>query len=158
MFMLITSFFPITCHSWGCLQTNIYTPYKFFLISLILQPLDFSRHFQYYHHGNCRLLADGMQMHHLECCYCFTTIWGQRPQSHHPWHSLRTHLHNLLLDTYQPHAMPTIWRCLIWTFCYCTECSIHPTVIICRWWLWKWFWHCWFTNSFMENSSHTPCL
>ena len=33
-------------------------PTKFY-ISLILQPLDFSRNFQHYHHGNCRLLANG---------------------------------------------------------------------------------------------------
>ena len=106
--------------------------------------------------------ADGMKIFNLECHYCFTTILDRRPQSSYHWHSLKTHLHHLLLDTHQPHATPTIWRCLIWTFCYCTKCSFHPTVIINRWRLRKWFWsgsdHGWFTNSFMENCSHTPCL
>ena len=133
----------------------IYSLQNFSDILLILPPSEFLQIFHHHYHGDCRILADGMRIFNLECRYWFTTILDRRSRPSYPQHSLRMHLHHLRLDTYQPHTTPTIWRCLIWMFCYCTKCSIHPTVIISRWRLREWFWHCWFTNSFTENSSHT---
>ena len=132
MFMMITPFFLIICHSRRCFQTSIYSLQNFSDILLILPLLEFLQIFHHHYHGDCRILADGMRIFNLECCYHFTTVLGRRPQSNHPWHSLRMHLYDLLLDTHQSHTMPTIGRCLLWTFCYCTKCSFHPTVIISR--------------------------
>ena len=137
----------------------IYIPYNNFSdILLILLPLEFLQKFLHHYHGDCRLLANGMWVCYLECCYHFTSILGRRPRSNYPRHSLRMHLHHLLLDIYEPHAMPTIWRCFIWMLYYCTKCSIHPTVITSRLGLREWFWHCWPTHSFKKNPSHTPCV
>ena len=133
-------------------------PTKFFRHIMNTATIRVLQKFYHHYHGDCRILANGMRIFNLECHYCFTTILGRRPQSNYPWQSLRMHLHHLLLDTHQPHATPTMWRCLIWMFCYCTKCSFYTTVIISRWRLQKWFWYCWFTNSFTENSSHTPCF
>ena len=151
---MIASFFLIIYHSCRCFQPNIYSLQNFSDILLIPLPLVLQK-FHHHYHGDCRLLANGMQICHLECHYHFTTILGRGPWSDYPWHWLRMCLHHLLLDTYQSHTTPTIWRCFIWTLCYCTKCSIHPTVIISRWGLWEWFWHCWPTHSFKENPSHT---
>ena len=114
--------------------------------------------FHQHYHGDCRILADGMRIFNLECCYCFTTVLDRRSQPSYPQHSHRTYLHYLLLDIHQPHTMPVVWRNIIWMSCYSTEHSFHPTAIISRWQLQEWFWHCWFTNSFTENPSHTPCF
>ena len=35
------------------------------------------QNFHHYYHGDCRLLADGMRIFHLECCYCFITVWTE---------------------------------------------------------------------------------
>ena len=153
---MITSFFIIIFHSHRCFQPNIYSLQNFLKHVINTATVWVLQKFQHNYHGDCRILADGMQICHLECHYCLTSILGRRPQSSHPRHSLRMHLHHLLLDTYQPHIMPTIWRCFIWTFCHCTECSIYPAVIISRWGLREWFWHYWPTHTFMENPSHTP--
>ena len=135
----------------------VYIPYKISSdILLIPLPLEFLQKFHHHYHGDCRILADGMRICHLECHYHLTSILGRRPQSNYPWHSLRMHLHHLLLDTYQSHTASTIWRCFIWMFCHCIKCSIHPAVIISRWGLQEWFWHCWPTHSLKENPSHTP--
>ena len=107
-------FFLIIFHSHRCFQTNIHSLQTFSDILLILPPLQFLQKFHHHYHGDRRILADGMWVCHLECCYCFTTILGRRPWSDYPQHCLRMHLHHLLLDTCQPHAMPTIWRCFIW--------------------------------------------
>ena len=67
------------------------------------------------------------------------------------------HIYTTFFWTSTSHTLcHTVWRNIIWMFCYSTECSFHPTAIISRWRLWEWFWHCWFTNSFTENPSHTP--
>ena len=95
--------------------------------------------FYYNYHGDCRILANGTWICHLECCYCLTSILGRRPWPDYPRHSLRTCLHHLLLDTYQPHTTSTIWSCFIWTFCHHIKCSIYPAVIISRWGLREWF-------------------
>ena len=147
-----------------------YIPFMQMLSNQYIFPTKFFRHiintatvrvlqkFHHHYHGDCRILANGMQIHHLECHCHFTTILGRRPWSNYPWHCLRMCLHHLLLDTYQSHTMPTILRCFIWMLCYCTKHSIHPTVIISRWGLREWFWHCWPIHSFKENPSHTPCV
>ena len=80
--------------------------------------------FHYTYYGDCRILANGMWICHLEHHYHLTSILGRRPQPDYPRYSFRTHLHYLLLDNYQPHTMTAIWRCFIWTFCHCIKCSI----------------------------------
>ena len=161
------------------LQTGIYVhddylifphhvPFTQMLSNQYIFPTKFSRHIintatirvlkeTYYHyHGDCRILANGMWICHLECHYCLTSILGRRPWSNYPSHSLRTPLHHLLLDPYQPHTTSPIWRCFIWMFCHCIKCSIHPAVITSRWGLQEWFWHHWPTYSLQENPLHTP--
>ena len=58
---------------------------------------------QNFHHyyGDCRLLADGMRIFHLECHYCFITVLDRGPWPSHPWYSLRTCLYHILLHLYQ---------------------------------------------------------
>ena len=77
-------------------------PTKFFRHIIYTATVRVLQKFHHHYHGDCRILADGMQICHLECCYCFTTILGRGPRSNYPWHCLRTCLHHLLLDTYQP--------------------------------------------------------
>ena len=77
MFTMITSFFPIIYHSHRCFQTNIYSIQNFSDILLILPPLEFLQIFHHHYHGNCRILADGMRIFNLECCYCFTSIFAE---------------------------------------------------------------------------------
>ena len=156
MYTMITSFFLIIYHSCRCFQTTIYSLQNFLRHIIITATTRVLQKFYHHYHGDCRILANGMWICHLECHYHFTTILGRGPWSNYPQHCLWMHLHQLLLDTYQSHTMPTIWRCFIWMFCYCTKCSIHPTVITSRWGLQEWFWHQWFTNTLVENSSHTP--
>ena len=107
-------------------------PTKFFKHIINTATVRLLQNFHHYYHGDCRILADGMRIFHLECHYCFTTVLDRRSQSSYPWHSHRMHLHYLLLDIHQPHTMPTVWRNIIWTFCYSTECSFHPTTVISR--------------------------
>ena len=45
-----------------------------FLIPLLLRVF---QKFHYNYHGDCRILADGTQVWHLECCYCFTSILAE---------------------------------------------------------------------------------
>ena len=69
---------------------------------LVLLPI---RVFQKFHHNyqlDCRILADGTRIWHLECCNRLTSILGRRSQPNYPRHSLRTCLHHLLLDTHEP--------------------------------------------------------
>ena len=87
-------FTMITCR---CFQTSIYSLQNFSDILLILPPLEFLQIFHHHYHGDCRILADGMRIFNLECCYCFTTILDRRSQPSYPQHSLRTCLHHLLL-------------------------------------------------------------
>ena len=88
-------------------------------------------------------------------CYCLPSVLGRRSQPNYPGYSFRTCLHHLLLDAHQPHTMTATWRCSIWMFCYCTQCSIYPAVISSRWRLREWFQH-WLTNTFTKNTMHTP--
>ena len=153
---MITLFSLIIFHLHRCFQNYIYSQLNFIRNVFNTTTIRVFQKFHYNYHGDHRILADGMQICHLKCCYCLTSFLGRRPWSDYPRHSLRMHLHHFLLDTHQPHTMSTIWRCFIWMFCYCIKCSIYPAVIISRWGLWEWFWHSWPTNTFAENLSHTP--
>ena len=156
---MITLFSFIIHHSHRCFQNHIYMLLTSFTnMFLIPQQLRiFPENFHHHHHGNCRILANGMWIWHLECCYWLPAVWGRRPWPDHPRHSFRMFLHHLLLDTHKPHTTTATWRCSIWTFRYCTQCSIYPAVISGRWRLQQWFQH-WPTNTFMQNTMHTPCL
>ena len=156
---MITLFFLIICHSHRCFQNYIYIPQKNFTnMFLILLLIRVFQKFYHNYHGDCRILANGMQIQHLECHYCLPLILGRRTWPYYPRHSLRMCLHHLLLDTHQPYTMSIIWGCFIWTFCHCIKCSIYPAVITSRWALQEWFQHCWPANTFVENPLHTPCV
>ena len=101
-----------------------------FLIPLLIRVF---QKFHYNYHGDCRILANGTWIWHLECHYHLTSILGRRSWPDYPRPSLRMCLHHLLLDTHQPCTTSTIWRCFIWMFCHCIKCSIYPAVIISRW-------------------------
>ena len=78
----------------------IYTfPTKFFRHIINTSTVRVLQKFHHHCHGDCITLADGMRIHHLECCYCLTSILGRRPRSNYPRHCLRTCLHHLLLDS-----------------------------------------------------------
>ena len=156
MTTMITLFSLIIFHSHRCFQTYIYSLWDFLRHVINTTTIRVLQKFHYNYHGDCRILANGMQICHLEHCYCLTLILGRRPRSDYPRHNLRMCLHHLLLDTYQPHTLLTIWRCSIWMFCHCIKCSVHPAFILSRWGLWEWFWHYWPTHSLKENPSHTP--
>ena len=136
------------------IHTDAFTFLNMFLIPWHLRIFQNIHHHQ---HGDCRILADGMGIWHLEHHYHLTSVLGRRPQPDHPRCSLRMCLHPLLLDFNQPHPMPVIWRSFIWMFCSCIKFSLHPAVVLSRWRLWEWFqWG--LTNTFMKNTMHTPCI
>ena len=115
------------------------------------------QHIEQYQHGDCRILADGMRIWHLECHYCITPVLDRRPWPSYPSHSFRACLHSFLLDSNQPHPMPVIWRSFIWMFCSCIKCSFYTAAITGRWRLWEWFqWR--LTNTLTAGSLHTPCV
>ena len=127
-------------HSYRCFHCYIYMSLRRFPnMFLIPQHLRIFHHIHHHQHGDCRILANGMRIWHLECCYCLTSVLGRRPRPNHPRHSFRTCLHPLLLDFNQPHSMPVIWRSFIWMFCSCIKFSLHPAVVLSRWRLWEWF-------------------
>ena len=128
---------------------------NFTTIFLIPWQLRIFQNIHHHQHGNCRILADGMRIWHLECHYHLTSVLGRRPWPDHPRHSLRTCLHHLPLDTHQSHTMSAVWRSFIWMFCSCNKCSIYPAVVFSRWRLWEWFQQ-WLTNTFMKKTTHTP--
>ena len=105
---MITSFFLIIFHSHRCFQTNIYSLQNFFRHIINTTTIRVFTEISHHYHRDCRILADGMRICHLEHCYCLTSILGRRPGSNYPRHSLRIHLHHLLLDTHQPHTTSTI--------------------------------------------------
>ena len=130
-----------------------YFPNMFF----IPKYLRIFQHLTQYQHGNCRILANGMRIWHLECHHCITSILGRRPRPSHPRCSLWKCLQPFLLDFNQPHPIPVIWRNFIWMFRSCIKCSFYTTAIAGRWRLWEWFqWRC--TNTLMQNAMHTPCI
>ena len=79
-------------------------PTKFFRHIINTATIRVLQKLQHHYHGDCRILANGTRIFHLECCYCFTTVLDRRSQSSYPWHSHRMHLHYLLLDIHQPHT------------------------------------------------------
>ena len=132
--MKITTFSLIICHSHRCFQTIIYiyifpTKFKHIINTATIRLL---QKFHHYCHRDCRLLANGTRIFHLEYCYCFITVLDRRSRSSYPLYSHRTHLHYLLLDNHQSHTMPTVLRNIIWTFHYSSECCFHPTIIARR--------------------------
>ena len=91
--MIIILFSLVICHSCGCFQTSIYIYIYIYIfptnlnISLMLPMLRLLQNFKHYYHGDCRLLADGMRVFYLECCYCFITVLDRRSRSSYPWYS-----------------------------------------------------------------------
>ena len=164
---MITLFSLIISHSHRCFQIYIYSRQNLLRHVIDTATIRVLQKFHYNYHGDYRIVADSTWICHLEHCCQLTSILGRRPQSNYPKHSIRMHLHHLLLDTYQPHTLSTFWRCSIWMFCHCIKCSIHPAVIISRWGLQEWFWHYWPTHflketppihhmSSMEHASFNP--
>ena len=154
---MITLFSIIIHHSRRCFHYHIYICHWHAFPNMFLIPwhLRIFQHIHHHQHGDCRILADGTRIWHLESCYCLTSVLGRRPRPDHPRYSLIMCLHHLLLDSNQPHPMPAIWRSFIWMFCSCIKCSLHPAVVFSRWRLWEWFKQ-WLTNTFMKNTMHTP--
>ena len=74
LFMMITSFSLIICHSCRCFQPSIYIFPTNLTVSLILPMIRLLQNFYHYYHGDCRILADGTGIFHLECCYCFIMV------------------------------------------------------------------------------------
>ena len=108
IFMMITSFYLIICHSQGCFQPSIYvlpTKYENIINTTTIRLL---QNFYHYYYGCCRLLANGMRIFHLECHYCFITVLDRGPQPSHPWYSHRTCLHHILLHIYKSNTMPAV--------------------------------------------------
>ena len=103
--MMITLFSLIIFHSHRCFQTCIYSLQNVLRRVINTATVRVLQKFHYNYHGDCRILADGMQICHLECHYCLTSILGRRPRSNYPRHSLRMHLHHLLLDTPTSHTL-----------------------------------------------------
>ena len=108
MTAMITLFFLILFHSHRCFQTHINFPQDFSDMLLILLPLRIIQNLHYNYHGDCRILVNGMQICYLKCCYHLTSILDRRSRPNYPRYSLRMHLHNFLLDTYQPHTTSSI--------------------------------------------------
>ena len=136
----------------------IYLSLQYFLnMFFIPWHLRFSQQITQHQHGNCRILADGTRIWHLECCHCITSILGRRPRPSHPRHSFWMHLQPFLLDFNQPHPTPVIWRSFIWMFRSCPKCSFYTTAITGRWRLWEWFQQR-LTNTLMQHAMHTPCI
>ena len=137
---MITLFSIIIHHSCRCFHYYIYMSLTSFP-NMFLMPwhLRVFQNIHHHQHGDCRILANGMQIWHLEHRYHLTSVLGRRPRPNHPRHSFRTCLHPLLLDFNQPHPMPVIWRSFIWTFCSCIKFSFHSAVVFSRWRLWEWF-------------------
>ena len=77
-------------------------------MSLIPKSLAFYIIFQCQHYEYCRLLADGMRIFHMECCYSFITILDRGPRPHHPWYNHRMCLHYIFLHIYKSHPMPAV--------------------------------------------------
>ena len=96
------------------------------------QHLRIFQHIEQYQHGDCRILADGMRIWNLECCYCITPVLDGRPRPSYPSHSFRACLHSFLLDSSQPHPMPVIGRNFIWMFRPCIKLSLPPAAVPSR--------------------------
>ena len=75
--MMITLFSLIIFHSHRCFQTYIYSLQNVLRHVIYTATVRVFQKFHYNYHGDCRILADGMQICHLECCYCLTSIWAE---------------------------------------------------------------------------------
>ena len=70
MTMMITLFSLIIFHSQRCFQTYIYSLQDFLRHIINTATVRVLQKFHYNYHGDCRILANGMQICHLECHYC----------------------------------------------------------------------------------------
>ena len=155
---MITLFSIIIHHSHRCFHYYIYMSLPGFPnMFLIPWYLRIFQHIHHHQHGDCRILANGMRIWHLECHYCLNSVLGRRPGPDHPRCSFRACLHPLLMDKQQPHLMPTTWGRPVWMFHHCTKCSFHTAAIISRWRLWEWIRLHRPTYSIKEDTPHTPC-
>ena len=124
---------------------------------LIPRHLRIFQHIEQYQHGDCGILADGIRIWHLECCYCITPVLDRRPRPSYPSCSFRAYLHSFLLDSNQSHPMPVIWRNFIWMFRSRIKCSFYTAANASWWRLWEWFqWR--LTNTLTAGSLNTPCV
>ena len=105
-YLVFPSFYPI--HTDAFKTIYIYSQQNFIRHVSNTTTVRVFQKFHYNYHGDYRILADGTRICHLECHYHLTSILGRRPQPDYPRHSLRMHLHHLLLDTHQPHTTSTI--------------------------------------------------
>ena len=157
---IITLFSIIIHHSHRCFHLYIYIYWSlqyFPNMLFISQHLRIFQHLTQYHHGNCRILADGMRIWHLECHHCITAILDRRSWPSQPRCCFWKCLQPFLLDFNQPHPIPFIWRNFIWMFRSCIKCSFYTTALTGRRWLWEWFqWG--LTNALMQNTVHTSCI
>ena len=103
--MMITLFSLIIFHSHRCFQTYIYSLQNFLRHVINTATIRVLQKFHYNYHGDCRILADGTQICHLECCYCLTSILGRRPRSDYPRHSLRMHVYTTFFWTPTSHTL-----------------------------------------------------
>ena len=82
--MMITSFFPHHIPFTQMLSNQYIFPTKFFRHIINTTTIRVLQKFHHHYHGDCRILANGSRICHLECHYHLTTILGRRPQSNYP--------------------------------------------------------------------------
>ena len=73
MFTMISSFFPHHMQFTQMLSNQYIFPAKLKHV-INTATVRLLQKFHHYYHGDCRILADGMRIFHLECCYCFITV------------------------------------------------------------------------------------
>ena len=75
------------------------------------------QNFHCYYYGYCSLLANGMRIFHMECCYCFITVLDRGPQPSHPWYRHRMCLHHIFYistsHTLHQQSDETLFGCFI---------------------------------------------
>ena len=109
MTMMITLFFLILLHSHRCFQTHINFLQDFFrhvintatIKNFTEISLQLPWRLQNTGQWQVNMLSGMLLSPHF-------TFLGRRPRPYYPRHSLRMHLHNFLLDSYQPHTILTI--------------------------------------------------
>ena len=138
------------------LSNQYILPTIFLNISLILPPLDFSRNFT----TTTMEIADYLLMAQEY------SIWNAAIASLQVWTEdlnpvnlgiATEFIYTTFFWTSTSHTLcqqseETLFGC----FVIALNAAFTQTTVISRWRLWKWFWHHWFTNPFMENSLHTP--
>ena len=102
---MITSFFLIIYHSHRCFQASIYIPYKNLKHVINTATIRLLQKCHHYYHGDCRILANGTRIFHLECCYCFITVFDRRSRSSYPQYSHRTCIYTTFFWTSTSHTL-----------------------------------------------------